>query len=224
MQRRSAVKYILAMILCVAAAAFLLRQKITAVVELAIVARTTADVSLHDGDLIFQTSRSTQSLAIQHATGSPWSHMGMILLRDGKPYVLEAAATVRYTALANWIMRGNGHHFTVKRLRDADHLLTSTAIGQLEHEAQTFIGRPYDSTFEWSDDRIYCSELVWKIYHQALNIDIGKLQRIKDFNLSDPVVATVLKQRYGDAVPLDEPVIAPVAMYQSALLTTIEER
>jgi hypothetical protein len=179
--------------------------------------------SLHDGDLIFQTSRSSQSLAIQHATGSRWSHMGMIVLREGNPYVLEAAKTVRYTPLAAWIARGEQGHFTIKRLRDADKLLTPAAIDRITREAQTFLGRDYDSAFEWSDDRLYCSELVWKIYHRAMGIDIGKLQQIRDFNLADPVVAAALKQRYGATIPLDETVIAPVAMYVSPLLVTVAE-
>src|SRR6185295_16313407 len=51
---------------------------------------------LRDGDLIFQSSRSGQSLAVQRATHSPWSHMGVVLMRGGKPFVLEASATVRY--------------------------------------------------------------------------------------------------------------------------------
>ncbi|VTR45020.1 Orthopoxvirus protein of uncharacterised function (DUF830) [Serratia fonticola] len=46
--------------------------------------------AVQDGDIIFHTSRSAQSLAIQQATGSRYSHMGIIVLRDGKPYVFEA--------------------------------------------------------------------------------------------------------------------------------------
>ena len=33
-----------------------------------------------------------------------------------------------------------------------------------------YLGRDYDLRFEWSDDKIYCSELVWKIYKEAFNI------------------------------------------------------
>jgi hypothetical protein len=184
----------------------------------------TVSALLREGDLIFQASRSAQSSAIQHATGSPWSHMGMIVVRAGKPHVLEAAKTVRYTPLADWIARGQGGHFTVKRLRDADQILTPSAIVLIEREAQIFLDRAYDTAFAWSDERIYCSELVWKIYHCALGIDIGQLQRIRDFNLTDPVVAAVIRQRYGNTIPLDEPVIAPVAMYNSPLLITVMER
>ena len=39
---------------------------------------------LQDGDLIFQTSQSSQSKAIQLATKSKFSHMGMIYIKDNK--------------------------------------------------------------------------------------------------------------------------------------------
>ena len=33
-----------------------------------------------------------------------------------------------------------------------------------------------------------------------------------------------LRERYGDTVPLDEPVISPVAMFRSNLLVTVAEQ
>jgi hypothetical protein len=54
---------------------------------------------LQDGDLIFQTSMSNQSSAILIATADPYSHMG-IVKNDGKTIkVIEAAGTVKETAL-----------------------------------------------------------------------------------------------------------------------------
>jgi uncharacterized protein YcfL len=41
---------------------------------------------LRDGDIIFQTSQSEQSIAIQKATHSQYSHMGIVFLRNGSPY------------------------------------------------------------------------------------------------------------------------------------------
>ncbi|HLQ25603.1 MAG TPA: hypothetical protein VK138_06915, partial [Acidiferrobacterales bacterium] len=38
---------------------------------------------LRDGDIIFHTSQSAQSIAIQKATHSRYSHMGIIFFRDG---------------------------------------------------------------------------------------------------------------------------------------------
>ena len=183
-----------------------------------------AAATLKDGDIIFHTSRSAQSVAVQRATGSRYSHMGVVLLRDGKPYVFEAVSTVRYTPLAQWTARGNGGHYVVKRLRDADKLLTPGAVARLHARTSDFAGRPYDLTFEWSDGRIYCSELVWKLYQRALGVRIGELQKIREFNLTDPAVRAKMRERYGDKVPMDEPVISPVAMFDSPLLTTVETR
>ena len=183
-----------------------------------------ADPPVSDGDLIFQTSRSSQSLAIQRATGSPYSHMGLILYRDGKPYVFEAIATVRFTPLDQWIARGTGKHFVVKRLRDASKTLTPRAVEKLRVAARRFEGRSYDLAFDWSDTRIYCSELVWKAYDRALAIQIGSLQKIRDFNLSDPVVRAKMRERYGSKIPLNAPVISPEAMFRSDLLVTVDDR
>jgi hypothetical protein len=179
---------------------------------------------VEDGDVIFQTSRSSQSIAIQHATGSPFSHMGIIFIRSGHPYVLEASATVRYTPLEKWIEHGVGGHYEVKRLRDAARTLTPEKRNELRRAAELFIGRPYDLTFDWSDDRMYCSELVWKVYDRTLGIQIGALQQVREFNLTDPAVKAKMHERYGSSVPLDAPVISPVAMERSNLLVMVAER
>jgi hypothetical protein len=173
---------------------------------------------LRDGDIIFHTSRSAQSAAIQRATHSPYSHMGVILFRDGKPFVFEAIATVRYTPLESWIARGDGGRFVVRRLTRA---LTSAEIKKLHASAQPYEGRPYDLYFEWSNARIYCSELVWKMYHDALGIDVGRLQKLREFDLTDPAVKAKMRERYGANVPLDERVISPAAMFESRLLETV---
>lgn len=173
---------------------------------------------VEDGDIIFQTSLSSQSVAVQRATHSRYSHMGIIFWRHGQPFVFEAESTVRYTPLAKWVARGQGGKAIIKRLRGG---LTAKQVQRLRSTARTFEGKPYDLTFEWSDSRIYCSELVWKIYDRALGVHIGKLQQLRDFDLSDPAVHAKIKERYGDAVPMEETVIAPAAMFASRLLVTV---
>jgi hypothetical protein len=174
-----------------------------------------------DGDIIFQTSQSDQGVAIQRATRSPYSHCGIIFYRNGKPYVFEAVSTVRFTPIKIWIARGSGGHFVVRRLKDTDALISGKAVSKLRTAAMRLQGKPYDSTFEWSDDRIYCSELVWKAYARGLRIQIGRLQKLKDFNLTDPIVARKLKERYGTKIPMNELVISPEEIYKSDLLATV---
>jgi len=179
---------------------------------------------LRDGDLIFQTSQSAQSVAIQRATHSRYSHMGMIVLRNHRPFVLEASATVRLTALDTWTAGGAGRHFVVKRLRASAGTITPEAMGRARALLPVLMGRAYDTTFEWSDDRMYCSELVWKIYQRALGIRIGELQQLREFDLTDPAVRAKLGERYGDHVPLSEPVISPAAMFDSPVLEEVLRR
>jgi uncharacterized protein YycO len=173
-----------------------------------------------DGDIIFQTSKSSQSVAVQRATHSKYSHMGIIFLRDQQPYVLEASATVKYTPLTVWIARGQGGGYVVKRLRTE---LTPSQIDQLRAATPPFEGRPYDLTFEWSDTRIYCSELVWKLYDRALGIQIGHLQKLSDFDLTDRVVEAKMTERYGTAIPMDSTVISPNAMFESPDLKVVAQ-
>jgi uncharacterized protein YycO len=144
--------------------------------------------------------------------------MGIIFVRAGQPYVLEASATVKYTPLNEWIARGKDSIYVLKRLRTP---LTATQIAKLRKAAQPFEGRPYDLTFEWSDTKIYCSELVWKIYDRALGIQLGGLQKLRDFDLSDAAVRAKMKERYGKNVPLDAPVISPASMFKARELGTV---
>lgn len=180
-----------------------------------------APPAVREGDIIFHQSRSAQSLAVQQATRSPYSHMGMIVRHQGRLQVFEASATVRYTPLEQWIARGEGGRYVLKRLREADRLLGAAALTKIRNEAAALAGRRYDLTFEWSDERLYCSELVWKVYQRALGIEIGGLQQVRDFDLDAPAVKVKLRERYGDKVPLDETVVSPVAMFDSPLLVTV---
>jgi len=173
---------------------------------------------LQDGDIVFQTSASAQSQAIQAATHSPYSHMGLVVFRDGQPYVLEAIAHVQLTPLAAWAARGKGGRYVAKRLRDRSILSDPARLSALKEAALSFVGKPYDPYFEWSDERIYCSELVWKAFDRALGVRLGSLAPLLSFDLENPMVRHKLAERFGDKVPLDEQVISPAAMFDSGLL------
>jgi hypothetical protein len=182
---------------------------------------TPSDLQLKDGDIIFQTSLSSQSQAIQRATGSRWTHMGIILTHDGRQMVFEVTDVVKFTPLNVWVKRGKGNVCVVKRLKNADDILTPFAIEKLQGLAARFEGRPYDAQFGWSDDRLYSSELVWKLYERTIGVEVGSLQKLADFRLDDATVKTAL---HGDGIPLDEPVISPEQMFQCPLLETVYEQ
>ena len=75
---------------------------------------------IQNGDIIFQTSHSKQSRAIQIATKSRYSHCGIIYKKDSEFMVFEAVQPVKLTPLETWISRGENKKYVIKRLKDAD--------------------------------------------------------------------------------------------------------
>lgn len=182
------------------------------------------DLGLQNGDIIFHTSSSNQSKAIQTATDSPYSHMGIIYTSGlGSYFVYEAIQPVQLTPLKNWINRGINGEYVVKRLKNADQVLNSVALGKMKKVGEKYKGKSYDSYFEWSDDKIYCSELVWKIYKEALDIEIGALQQLQEFDLNSSLVKSKMQERFGNKIPLTEKVISPAAMFDSDQLVTVKQ-
>jgi hypothetical protein len=177
---------------------------------------------IKNGDLIFQTSLSRQSKAIQLATKSKYSHCGIIYREDGQYYVFEAVQPVKSTPLDKWIARGKDGHYVIKRLKNADKVLTVEALEKMKLEGEKFRGKDYDLTFEWSDDKIYCSELIWKIYQRATGIEVGKLEKLSDFDLASEIVKAKMKERYGSKIPMNEIVISPSAIFDSEVLMTVK--
>lgn len=178
---------------------------------------------IKDGDLIFQTSLSEQSKAIQLATNSKYSHCGIIFNNNGQLYVFEAIQPVKKTPLDEWIARGKDGHYVIKRLKNANQILTTETIQKMKQQGRNFESKNYDLTFEWSDHSIYCSELIWKIYKRATGIELGNLEKLSDFDLTNKVVKQKMKERYADKIPMNELVISPNAIFNSELLETIEQ-
>lgn len=176
---------------------------------------------IQNGDLIFQTSKSNQSKAIQLATNSRYSHVGIIYEISGKFFVFEAVQPVKLTPLKSFINNGEKSYYVVKRLKNASSVLTKSSLKKMQQVGEQYLGKPYDIYFGWSNDRIYCSELVWKIYDQAFGIQIGELMQLSDFDLTHEVVKAKISERYGDKVPLNEKVISPQAIFASSKLKTI---
>lgn len=179
-----------------------------------------------EGDIVFQVHPSDQMEAIQLSSHCKYTHMGIVLANpyNGKLYIYEAIGPVKFTSIPDWIAQGVGSHFVAKRLKKAETVLTPAVLKKMESVAMEYYGRPYDWLFQWSDERIYCSELVWKIYDRSTGQEIGHPKKMKAFDLSSPTVQKMLKERYGDKVPWDEPVISPGQMFESDLLTTVQSR
>jgi uncharacterized protein YycO len=177
--------------------------------------------TIQNGDLIFQESTSSQSEAIKLATHSKYTHCGIIYINSSGTYVLEASKKVKLTPLNDWINSGVNNNYVIKRLKNANAVLTPSATIKLNKVGRGFLGKQYDKAFGWSDDKIYCSELIWKIYKMAVGVEIGETQKLRDFDLRSKPVLTKIKERYGNKIPYNEVVISPKAVFDSDLLVTV---
>ncbi|MFM9005010.1 MAG: YiiX family permuted papain-like enzyme, partial [Flavobacteriales bacterium] len=163
--------------------------------------------AIQNGDIIFHTSQSEQSKAIQICTESTYSHCGIIYIENGKTYVLEAVQPVKKTPFEQFVQRGEKGEYVVKRLRNAEEILNETTLKSMKAVGEKMLGKSYDSQFNWSDEKIYCSELVWKIYERATGIQLGELKKLKDYNFDDTRVQQVVKAKYNGNIPWEETMI-----------------
>ena len=188
-------------------------------VVLAIASVPSFGADLREGDIVFSGSADGQGGAIIAATGSPYTHCGIVFLRDGQPMVLEAVQPVGVVTLETFKSRCKPGTFLARRLKTA---LTPANYQSARTWAAAQIGKNYDPRFRWDDGNFYCSELVWKIYQHA-GVELCELRRFRDYKLDDPKVKKLIAERYGDVgkMPLDEKVVAPSDLATSPLLVEI---
>jgi uncharacterized protein YycO len=175
------------------------------------------DYSLESGDVIFQTSLSSQSKFIQEATNSKLSHVGIVYIKDGEPYVFEAVEPVKITPLNVWITRGENNKYKVYR---AITPLSNTDLNTMYKYCLTQKGKHYDTKFQWDDNKIYCSELVWYTY-KSIGVELSTPSTFSDFNIKSEEIKTEITRRYGDKFVETEPVVSPQCLVESDYLYEI---
>ena len=111
------------------------------------------------------------AFAVQPCRNRHPSRRQAICVRSHRHGALHAAGRLD-RARRRWPLRGEAPH-------QRAHGRTGGAAAR---RARQFEGKPYDLYFEWSDERIYCSELVWKMY-AALGVKLGTLQKLREFDL-----------------------------------------
>jgi len=156
-----------------------------------------------EGDLYFQSlPRNAVVNAIEGASESPYSHCGILIRKGGGWFVLEAIGPVRETPLAKWIKQARDRHYDVFRL-GAKH---AGNIPNFIKAARKYMGRPYDIRYRMDDEKIYCSELIFKGYRDATGEQLGKLVKFGDLKWvrHTPVILAI-----EGSIPVNRIMITP---------------
>ena len=186
---------------------------------------------LQVGDLVFQTAPSSQNKAIMWATKSMYSHVGIVDIVRGKTYVMEAGPVVRMVPFDDWRESGYGRWITIKRMQGMKPELATLVM----REARRHAGEPYDFMFMFDNQAVYCSELPY-ISFQAINIKLGKVQKIEELDVSNPLTEKLIKERWKmhpvclmraldydrcRKVIMEQPLITPRSLSEDSRLETI---
>jgi len=177
---------------------------------------------LQTGDIVFEGTAGQQSDAIREATASPFTHCGVVFMQEGRVMVLEAVQPVRMSSVEQFIARSAPGTFHARRLKAAP---LQAAIDRAWQWGSTLRGRDYDALFRWDDEKLYCSELVWKVFQHA-GIELCPRRHFRDYHLDAPGVKKLITERYGgvDKLPADEWVVAPADLAASPLLREVPRR
>lgn len=175
-------------------------------------AQDTPITDVREGDVIFHTSQSSQSPLIQIGTRSHITHCGIVVIKEGKPYVLETLKTLVLTPLDQFVARG----------KDGKYWLKRSDRGNIKIEYAHYLGKPYDLAFSFDNDIYYCSELVYDIYKNQLGIELCKPKQVGDYLILgtdklDKIESTM--QRRG--ITKEQYAVAPVDIFESDYLHNV---
>jgi hypothetical protein len=167
---------------------------------------------VREGDVIFQTSQSRQSPLIQIGTRSHITHCGIVVIKDGKPYVLETLKTLVLTPLDKFIARGKDGKYWLKR-SDRENIKIKYAH---------YLGKPYDSAFSFDNNIYYCSELVYDIYKNQLGIELCKPRQVQDYLILCTDKLPVIKREMARrGITAEQYAVAPVDIFESKYLNSV---
>lgn len=175
------------------------------------VSRSQVDMNLlKDGDILFIQSQTEQAAALREATGSVWTHVGILVKEKTGWYVAEAIGPLKMTPIKDFIGRSKNRSFEVYRFKYFDAQTMKVAL----LNELTKYNKPYDIFFEWSEDRIYCSELTYKVFMDVTGHEMGTVQKMKEMRLDGPYVQALIEKRLtdiGKELNLEEPIVSPVS-------------
>ena len=166
--------------------------------------KAAAQYEPQEGDVVFQSMPHSPLIdAIEGGQESPLSHVGIVGKRDGKWVVYEALRDVHATPLKLFLLRGRQQGYAVYRFKESYRPQIPATLAAV----QKYLGRPYDIRYEMDDEKIYCSELVYKAFRDVTGEELGRLVCLGDLKWQ-PHEATIRELEQGPP-PLERLMITP---------------
>jgi hypothetical protein len=165
---------------------------------------------LRDGDIVFRLgdARVVRGMAplsrfIARATGSPFSHTGIVAIEDGSPVVYDCSSPgIQRQPFEVWMLESLGA-LGVKRLKPEHRERIAGVIGFCRSAFERQV--PFDPGFRMEDDSFYCLELTEKAF-RSQGLVLSEPVRIGDWEYlaSFPITAFLIPSVTG--MVLDRPI------------------
>jgi Permuted papain-like amidase enzyme, YaeF/YiiX, C92 family len=174
---------------------------------------------LRDGDIVFRLGDARtlagwfpMSLFIADASGSRFSHTGIVAVEDGAPVIYDCSSSgIQRQPFAVWMLDCLGP-FAVRRLKAAER---QHIPGVLKYCRDTFEKQvPFDYGFQIDDNELYCVEMTEKAFRSqglalSQSVLLGDWENLVHFPLTTfafrQLSALALKQPFS----VDQPVYVP---------------
>jgi hypothetical protein len=191
--------------------------------------------ALRDGDIVFRlgdarTLRGILPLSrfIAAATGSPFSHTGIVAVEEGCPVVYDCSSDgVQRQPFEVWMLDCVGP-FGVKRLKPEHRARIPGVIAYCRAKFEQQV--PFDYGFQPDDAALYCVELTEKAFRSqglALSepVRIGDWEHLNEYPLTALTTPYVSKLMMEHPITLEQPVFLPgnerQGVWASSLLETV---
>jgi hypothetical protein len=188
---------------------------------------------LREGDIVFRlgdarTLRGFVPLSrfIAGATGSPFSHTGIVAIEDGAPVVYDCSADgTQRQPFEVWMLDCIGS-LGVKRLKPEHRRHIPGVLGYCRKVYQQQV--PFDYGFRMDDAALYCLELTEKAF-RSQGLALSEPVRIGDWEHLGRYPLTALAIPFGSGmvlerpITLDQPVYVPGNEHQGAWASPLLE-
>ncbi len=174
---------------------------------------------LRQGDIVFRhgDARVVRGMVplsrfIARATGSPFSHTGIVAIENGSPVVYDcSSAGIQRQPFEIWMLNSLGA-LGVKRLKPEYRARIAGVIEYCRSAYERQI--PFDSGFRMDDDSLYCMELTEKAFRSqglALSepVRIGDWEYLASFPLTALLIPPVSGLVLDRPITLEQPVYLP---------------
>jgi hypothetical protein len=172
---------------------------------------------LREGDIVFRlgdarTARGTLPLShfIARATGSPFSHTGIVAIEDHSTVIYDCSAGgIQRAPFEVWMLDCAGA-VGVKRLKPEHRSHIPGVIGF----CRTIFERqvPFDYEFRLGDDAYYCVELTEKAF-RSQGLPLSKPIRIGDWQHLNRYPLTAFAIPYATGLILERPITLEQTVY-----------